>query len=520
MSLEPLDIKFAQRLPANLISNLLFFILSIIVGLFLVPFFLDTLGTVAYGLIPLATSITGYVTLVIDSLNTSISRFLTIDLQRADVNRANETFNTALFGTLAIIIILIPFALLGAWYAPSFFNIGDQSSMSVTLLFAFIFGSVFIRTWGSNFMVVLFAYNRLEQRNYVNIVNLFTQLVCVIGLFLIFGPSLPLVGLSYMGAAAVSFVLAYILSRRTCSYLTISPGLFKRSRLKEMGGMSIWVLINSVGLLLNTQVALFIVNLLFGAVSGAQYSLAALWGSLLMGLAGPITSLFSPMIYSYYSRHDRRGMIHFSSTATKIVGLIMALPTALVCIFSPQLLTLWVGSEFAHLAPLIWICVAPIIIQIMASCTSPIIVAYNRVRTLALLTLSIGALNVILAISLPTIVDIGMYGVALAGLITLAIKYGFINPLFVAQITQVSKYFYLKYMAHGIGGLSVLLIFGTIFNLFFDIVSLPSLIISILGISIIYLLLVLRCALTTEERVMLHSCIPRTFQKWIPTWLQ
>ena len=111
MSLEPLDIKFAQRLPANLISNLLFFILNIIVGLFLVPFFLDTLGTVAYGLIPLATSITGYVTLVIDSLNTSISRFLTIDLQRADVNRANETFNTALFGTLAIIIILIQFIL-------------------------------------------------------------------------------------------------------------------------------------------------------------------------------------------------------------------------------------------------------------------------------------------------------------------------------------------------------------------------------------------------------------------------
>jgi len=520
MSNESLDIKFTQRLPANLISNITFFILNIIIGLLLVPFFIDTLGTAAYGLIPLATSITSYVSIVIDSLNTSISRYLTIDLQRADIGRANETFNTALFGTLVIIMLLVPVAILGAWYAPSLFDISNQSTMDVSLLFAFIFGSVLIRTWGSNFMVVLFAYNRLDQRNYVNVANLFAQLILVISLFWVLGPSLPLVGLSYIMGAAASFILAFVLSRRTCAHLTISPALFRRSRLKEIGSTSAWVMINNVGLMLNTQVALLIVNVSFGAVAGAQYSLAALWSSLLIGLAGPVTSLFTPMTYSYYSKRDRRGLIRFTSATTKVVGLIMALPIALVCIFSPQLLTLWVGAEFAHLAPLVWILVVPDILKIIISCISPVTIAFDKVRSIAILTFPIGILNVVLAILLPSIFNIGMYGVAVAGLITTVIRYGLIHPIYIAHIIQMPAWFYLKRMTYGIIGLLAILIFGTIFSLIFDVTSLQSSIIAGLSISIIYPLVMLRGVLTPDERAMVSSCLPQALQRRIFAWLQ
>ncbi|MFY9170939.1 MAG: lipopolysaccharide biosynthesis protein [Candidatus Methanoculleus thermohydrogenotrophicum] len=519
MSTTPLDIKFTQRLPANLISNIIYFVLNIIIGLALVPFFLDTLGTAAYGLIPLATSITSYITLVIDSLNTSISRFLTIDLQRADIKRANETFNTALFGTLGVILLLVPFALAAAWYAPAFFNIGDQSATDVFLLFAFIFASVLIRAWSSNFMVVLFAYNRLDLRNYVNSTNRFTQLVLVLTLFLCLGPSLTLVGLSYAGAAIVTFAMAFILSKRTCPYLKISPASFVRARLREIGGMSTWVLINSVGWLLNTQVALIVVNKLFGEVAGTEYSLAAVWSTLLIGIASLATNLLTPMTYSYYAQQDRKGLIHFTSTTIKVIGLFMALPIGLVCIFSPQLLTIWVGAEFAHLAPLIWICVAPVILQIMSSCITPITLAYNRVRSLVILTLPLSFLNVILALHLPYIFDIGMYGVALAGLITLSVRYGVIQPLFIAYVIQIPTFTYLKKMTYGIGGLLVLSVAGIALLSVVTISTLPTLILAGSGIAAAYLLFVLNFVLNPEEREMIRSCLPEVCQKRIPSWL-
>ena len=519
MSTAPLDIKFTQRLPANLISNIIYFVLNIIIGLALVPFFLDTLGTAAYGLIPLATSITSYITIVIDSLNTSISRFLTIDLQRADVKRANETFNTALFGTLGVILLLVPFALAAAWYAPAFFNIGDRSATDVFLLFALIFASVLVRAWSSNFMVILFAYNRLDLRNYVNSTNLIVQLILVVTLFLCLGPSLVLVGLSYAGAAIATFAMAFILSKRTCPTLKISLASFAQSRLREIGGMSVWVLINSIGLLLNTQVALIIVNKLFGEVAGTEYSLAAIWSTLLISIAALVTNLFTPMTYSYYAKRDRKGLIHFTSMTIKIVGLCMALPIALVCIFSPQLLAIWVGVEFAHLAPLIWICVAPVILQIMVSCISPITVAYNRVRSLVILTLPMGFLNIVLALLLPYIFDIGMYGVALAGLITLFLRYGVINPLFIASVIQIPKFTYLKMMLYGVGGVLVLSVVGIATLSVVTLSTLPTLILAGCGIAAAYLLFVLNIVLRPEEREMIRSCLPGVCQKRIPSWL-
>lgn len=519
MSTAPLNIKFTQRLPKNLISNFIYFVLNVAIGLIMVPFFLDTLGKAAYGLIPLATSITSYITLIIDSLNLSISRFLTIDLQRSDVTRANETFNTALFGTLGVIIFLVPIVLAASWYAPVFFNIGDQSKTDVFLLFALIFGSVLIRTWSSNFMVTLFAYNRLDLRNYVNCVYQFMQVIIVVTLFLYLGPSLVLVGLSYAGAAIATLVISFILSKRTCPFLKVSPASFVRSRLKEIGGMSAWVLINSVGLLLNTQISLIVVNKLFGEVAGTEYSLAAVWSTLLINIAALVTNLFAPMTYSYYSKQDREGLIRFTSMTIKVMGLSMALPIALACIFSPQLLTIWVGAEFAHLAPLMWICVAPVILQVMVSCISTITVAYNRVRSLVFFTLPIGFLNVILALLLPHIFDIGMYGVALAGLITLILRYGVINPLFIASVIQIPIFTYLKEMLYGIGGILILSVVGIALLSVVTISTLPMLILVGCGITAAYLLFVLNVVLHPEEREMIRSCLPKVFQRKIPSWL-
>jgi len=264
---------------------------------------------------------------------------------------------------------------------------------------------------------------------------------------------------------------------------------------------------------------LIVVNKLFGGVAGTEYSLAALWSTLLVIIASLVTDLFTPMTYSYYAKQDREGLIYFTSMTIKITGLTMALPIALACIFSSQLLTIWVGAEFAHLAPLMWICVAPVILDIMVSCISPITVAYNRVRSLVFLTLPMGFLNVILALLLPSIFDIGMYGVALAGLITLVLRYGVINPLFIASVIQIPIFTYLKKMLYGIGGILVLSVAGIGLLSVVTISTLPTLVFAGCGIAAAYLLFILNVVLHPEEKKMILSCLPEVCQKRIPSWL-
>jgi len=98
-STTPATRGFAAQLPRNLAANIAYFLVNIVIGILLVPYFIDTLGVAAYGLIPLATSITGYVAIVVQSLNTAVSRFLTVDLQRGDYAAVRRVLLGSIFNT-------------------------------------------------------------------------------------------------------------------------------------------------------------------------------------------------------------------------------------------------------------------------------------------------------------------------------------------------------------------------------------------------------------------------------------
>ena len=512
----PLDIKFQQRFSKNLISNVVYFVLNVIIGLALVPFFLDTLGPAAYALVPLATSITSYISVILDSINSSVSRYLTIDLQRANMTSANQTYNSSIFGMLLVLVILVPVSVIVAGLSPSLFDIGESAAADVFLLFLFVFASVLIRAFSSCFMVTLFAYNRMDLRNYVNIFYQILQIVLIILLFAVFGPSLVFIGISYASAAVVSLILSFILSRNICPTLTISISSFSKSRFKEIGGLTFWALLERIGSLLQMNLALIAVNILYGAVAETQYSIALTWATLLYAVGGLVTSTFTPMIYSYRSKDDVGGLVKFSTFATRVTGLFMTLPIGLACIFSPLLLTLWVGEEYASLSPLVWILVIAPTINVMASCFGSINSAYLRVRYPAIFTFIMGLLNAGLIFSIDAIFDIGMYSAAFAYVICMILSSGLNTPLYIAHILKISYLTFLKPMFYGYVSLAGLLIAGLIVTSFISVDSIIMLIISGFVFSIVYLLIILKLVLKKEEKDLIRSCIPQAINKLIP----
>lgn len=519
MSSDNLDIKFQKRFAPNLLSYVGYFIANIILGLAIVPFFLDTLGEAAYGLVPLATSLTSYVTLVIDAVNNAISRYLSIELQRGEKTNANQTYNTALFGTLAIVLILVPIALIVAWLSPSFFNIGEQAATDVFILFALIFGSVLIRTWSSNFMTPLFANNRLDLRNYVNLLNYVLQIGLVIVLFFIFSPSLPLVGLSYFISAAVALVLAYIFSRKVCPYLKITISDFSKSRMRDILGIAAWTTVSRVGVVLRSQIALIIVNITIGVVAGTEYSLALMWETLIVSIVSLVTNCFTPMTYSYRAKDDKANLIKFVSLAVKVTTLLTCLLVGLVCIFAEQLMTVWIGAEYARLSILMWFLVIPAMFVVQSSCCAPINAAYLRVKFPAIATIVIGVLTIILAVALPIVFPIGVYGVAIAVGITTFIIAGLISPMYGAYILKAPLTTFIIPATKGYITLAIFLGLGYILTRVIAVESLIGLIISGSAITIIYGLIILKFIFNKDEKTLLRSVLPSFVNKLVPKWL-
>src|SRR5260370_28652416 len=94
------------RFAMNLVSNIVKLGLTMLVGVWYVPFLVRQLGPAAYGMIPLASMITSYMTLITFGLDAAMARTLTISLERRDYDRANAIFNVAFCATLAITVLL------------------------------------------------------------------------------------------------------------------------------------------------------------------------------------------------------------------------------------------------------------------------------------------------------------------------------------------------------------------------------------------------------------------------------
>ena len=513
MTNSPLSINYAKNFTRNITTNIIAFIINTLVGLLLVPFYLDTLGPVAYALIPLATTVTSYVTLIIDIINIAVARYLTIELQCGKLQTANETYSTSFTILIAAVLICIPVGILVSILAPTIFETGTIAHAEVTLFFILIIGSALLSTLRSNFMAILFAYNRLDLRNAVTISQTVLQVGLIIVLFLSVGVTLTVVGLAYLTAALFAFILAYVLARMQRSGLNYQLRDCKRSRIKELGSLGGLLLFDRFGGMLQGQIALVVVNIYFGAVFQADYSLVITWQTFILTLSSIVTTTISPKVYSLVGVGDDAEAVKFCAMFTKVVGLLAALPIALLCIFAPQIMSLWVGDEYAKLVPLVW-CLIPITyFCITISSHNPLAIAKNRMQFPAFLNVAVGLLYLVLALALPVLFDIGYYGVAFAYMFTIFINYGFFSPIYYARISGAPAFIFVRKNLYGVAGMIGLMIIGVLYTYLIPVDSIFLLIASGFLISIIYLIFLWVFGLSRFEKISVVSCLPEWIKK-------
>lgn len=504
----------AAQLPRNLLANIAYFLVSVGIGVLLVPYFISTLGVAAYGLIPLAASITGYVAIFVQSLNTVVTRFLTVDLQRGDYALANRTFNTAFVGLSALVLLMVPVVLVVAWFVPTIFDVPAGDEKEAIYLFLGVTIAFLIRTWSGNFTVSLFAYNRLDLLNLINVINIVVQLLLILTFFSFIKPSLALVGLAYSTSAATATVLAFFLSRRINPHLTINRLDFDRSKLFEICTMSWWVIFGYIGALLFSNIDLIVVNKIFGASEAGEYAIALQWSILINTIAGIFAGVLTPVILTYYAKGQSETLIRVSRTSVKLMGLALALPIGLVCGFAPELLTIWIGKEFSYLAPLLIILIAPLSINLCVMPLFSVNVAYNRVKIPGCATLLLGFSNLLLAIVLSLYTGWGYYGVAIAAAIVVTSKHGVFTPWYASKVLGVTvNTFYRPIIP---GAIATIIITGSSFaiSLLVNMADILHLMIAGSLVTVVYLAILWSLALEGFERSIFLSYLPTSIRKY------
>ena len=212
------------RFAINLVSNVGQLGITMVVGAWYVPFLVRRLGPAAYGLIPLASSITSYMALITLGLNSAVGRYLTIALEQEDHRRANLIFNTSLWGSLGLTAALLIPAALGMVYLDHLIRVPAGFENQARWLFAGTTAAFLLNEIKTPFDVSSFCRNRFDLRNIVAINEVLARVGLVVLLFYAIAPSINYVGFGIFFGTVVSSAGAFWLWKVLTPTLRVAYG--------------------------------------------------------------------------------------------------------------------------------------------------------------------------------------------------------------------------------------------------------------------------------------------------------
>ncbi len=428
----PEDHSGSRRFSVNVLSSFGFISLNAGLMVWYVPFLVSNLGLAAYGMLSLANSLVLYLAIVTDSLNGSVFRYLGIELSQGDVASANRTFNSALIlAMFACCLLLVP---IGAtiYLLPLMFQVPPELVAATRFLLAAIGVATLAALVGGVFGVSSLIRHRFDLRNIVRSLVALCRVGVVALLFAAESPSLVHVGIGLILAATVGLAGEVLLWRKLTPELSIDPRLIERARFRPLIGLGGWSAINVIGLLFIMQIDVVIVNKLLGPEETGRYASVLLFPVLIYTMGEAVLPVLSPAIMAHYATGARQALQDLARRSVRLLAVALALPIGLLCGMGAPLLARWLGPAFADLETVLVLLVAPLTINLATRPLSYVLTAYNEVKIQGIVTLGLGAANVVLAIALVR-AGWGLAGVPAAAALVWTVR----NVLFVSSRSAV-----------------------------------------------------------------------------------
>lgn len=503
------DSKFAERTSLNLITEILCVALTTVIGLVMVPYYIDQLGKAAYAVVPLAGSVSSYMIIVANCFSNAINRFFVIALRKDDSTDFNRVYSSSMRLMLLIAIVMFPVTAVCAYYTPVVFDVPDDAYDSVRILFLCSFWSSILLNFGTTFNNSMVVFNKTYVINAMRSMYLGLQIILTIASFFIFGARLEYIGYAYMIGVTAYVVFSYVVMKRGFPDLKYDGRLADADCMKDIGTTAFWTAVVRIGNLMFLQASLILSNLFLGAEEEAGFSLVVSLVSMVGTACNAVTNVFYPFYYKYYADGDRDGFRGMAVLGIKVLSLVVAMPLGYVCIFSPEVFTFWVGDEFVYLSDCVWVMFILLLFNAVAGVLETIPTIMLKVNQAAAITMATGVFNIVLAIVLLNVTDWGILSIAVAYLVAMFLRNGLIFPVFIARIMGHGSLTFLMPMLAGYVVFLFALGYDCLFSVFWDVQgTFISLFASFMVMFCLFIFMVFRFLLTKHDKEMLSQALP------------
>jgi O-antigen/teichoic acid export membrane protein len=407
---------------------------SIVSGLVVTPVVLHEIGNVEFGIWSFIGSITIYLAVLDFGVGPSIVRFAAKARGEQAPEETSRVASVGLAMYAAIGLVTLPLGLLVAWLVPVLVETPDDLVWPARISTFLIVLSLAARFPLGLFTNLLLAQQRFDVQNLANFVSIVAYAVLVV-LLVPNGGGLILLGALTLATTLLRLALPLFWVRREVPGLRLRREHVTRARVRELTAFSWSMFLIHVASKVVFSTDVVVVGIVLGPVAATLYAIPAKLFTMAFGLSSAATNLTFPAFAEYEGAGDRerqRRLLLAGLRGGSAVATLLVLPLLLI---PDQLIHAWVGDGYGESSSTMALLALVAFVHQPVYLLTQYLTARGRQHGIAHALIAAVAANVVLSVILAEAV--GMWGVALATLITDVAALAYALPRLVAPVADV-----------------------------------------------------------------------------------
>ncbi|MGH9349450.1 MAG: lipopolysaccharide biosynthesis protein [Vicinamibacterales bacterium] len=397
-------------------------VVGAIAGLLVLPINIHYLGRSAYGLWMLTASITAYFSVLELGYGSAVIRFVAEYRARRDVRALNEILSTlfTVFTVMGVIVYAI--AIVVAWFLPAIFNLEPGQVDTGRVILLIIAANVAIHFVFAVYGGVVNGFERYYLNNVIGTAAMIAvAAVNVVVLWLGYGL------IELVVATTLVRMAPYYLYRRNARAvfpaLRLSFRLFRRERLREVTGFSIYLAIIDWSSRLNYALDAFTIGIFLNTAAVGVYSVGLRLSEALFRMTNQLHTFLFPAVVQQATEGRIDAQRQLLVQATRFQLAVALALCGMVIGVADVLIRTWVGPGFDEGVLTAQLLAFVVVLRAWMGIPGTVLKGSGRPGFVAGAAAGCAVANVLLSVLLVNV--IGLVGVALGTVIPVTIVAAF-----------------------------------------------------------------------------------------------
>lgn len=384
-----------KRIAKNTLMLYVRMLFGMLVSLYTSRVVLQALGVEDYGIYNVVGGVVAMFSIISNSLSSSVSRFLTFELGKGNMEGLKRVFSTSLTiqVVLAVMIVLLS-ETIGLWFLNTHMTIPINRLYAAKWVFHASVFTFVISLLSVPFSASIVSHEKMSAFAYIGILDIILRLLIV--LFIAYS------GLEFDRLIVYALLLVGVVCIMQAIYWNYCTRHFEECKFrlsfdsgywKEMSSFAGWNFIGGSASLLKDQGVNILLNLFIGPVINAARGIANTVNNVLVSFSNNFMTALNPQITKSYAAGDYEYMFSLVERGSRFsyyILLIFALPVLFETEF---ILTLWLKSYPEHTVNFVRLILIVTLCDILSNTLINLQSATGRIRNYQLVVGSMLLMN-------------------------------------------------------------------------------------------------------------------------------